>query len=83
MATAGEPLWLRSFETGREILNYDEYVKEFAAENSESTGPKRSIEASRETGAVFVDLPRLVQSFLDAVRQLFLQKLLLMCVWKL
>ncbi|XP_057451210.1 homeobox-leucine zipper protein GLABRA 2 [Lotus japonicus] len=66
MATAGEPLWLRSFETGREILNYDEYVKEFAAENSESTGPKRSIEASRETGAVFVDLPRLVQSFLDA-----------------
>lgn len=68
MATMGEPLWLRSFETGREILNYDEYVKEFAVENSCSGKPKRSIEASRDTGVVFVDLPRLVQSFLDVVR---------------
>ncbi|KAG4972557.1 hypothetical protein JHK84_038636 [Glycine max] len=66
MATVGEPLWLRSFETGREILNYDEYVKEFAVENSSSSGkPKRSIEASRDTAVVFVDLPSLVQSFLD------------------
>ncbi|CAJ1955246.1 unnamed protein product [Sphenostylis stenocarpa] len=65
MTTMGEPLWLRSFETGREILNYDEYVKEFAVENSSSGKPKRSIEASRDTGVVFVDLPRLVQSFLD------------------
>ncbi|KAL2332363.1 hypothetical protein Fmac_019944 [Flemingia macrophylla] len=65
MATVGEPLWLRSFETGREILNYDEYMKEFAVENSSSGKLKRSIEASRDTGVVFVDLPRLVQSFLD------------------
>lgn len=72
MATVGEPLWLRSVETGREILNYDEYLKEFAAENSISERPKRSIEASRETGVVFVDLPRLVQSFLDAVRHLYI-----------
>ncbi|XP_061359335.1 homeobox-leucine zipper protein GLABRA 2-like [Gastrolobium bilobum] len=66
MATVGEPLWLRSFETGREILNYDEYMKEFTVENSNNGRPKRSIEASRETGVVFVDLSRLVQSFLDA-----------------
>ncbi|XVF26774.1 hypothetical protein REPUB_Repub14bG0047500 [Reevesia pubescens] len=66
MATAGEPLWVRSVETGREILNYDEYVKEFSVENSSNGRPKRSIEASRETGVVFVDLPRLVQSFMDA-----------------
>ncbi|XVE52078.1 hypothetical protein DITRI_Ditri02bG0092100 [Diplodiscus trichospermus] len=66
MATAGEPLWVRSVETGREILNYDEYVKEFRVENSSNGRPKRSIEASRETGVVFVDLPRLVQSFMDA-----------------
>uniref|UniRef100_I1MCR2 Homeobox-leucine zipper protein GLABRA 2 n=1 Tax=Glycine max TaxID=3847 RepID=I1MCR2_SOYBN len=65
MATVGEPLWLRSFETGREILNYDEYVREFAVENSSSGKPRRSIEASRDTAVVFVDLPRLVQSFLD------------------
>ncbi|XP_022721435.1 homeobox-leucine zipper protein GLABRA 2-like isoform X1 [Durio zibethinus] len=65
MATAGEPLWVRSVETGREILNYDEYVKEFSVESSSNGRPKRSIEASRETGVVFVDLPRLVQSFMD------------------
>ncbi|KAE7997460.1 hypothetical protein FH972_002096 [Carpinus fangiana] len=67
MATAGEPLWIRSVETGREILNYDEYMKEFpAVKNATNNGrPKRSIEASRETGVVFVDLPRLVQSFVD------------------
>ncbi|KAF5726875.1 homeobox-leucine zipper protein GLABRA 2 [Tripterygium wilfordii] len=65
MATAGEPLWIRSLETGREILNYDEYVKEFKVEYSSNERPKRSIEASRETGFVFVDLPKLVQSFMD------------------
>ncbi|KAK7402294.1 hypothetical protein VNO78_14447 [Psophocarpus tetragonolobus] len=65
MATMGEPLWLRSFETGRQILNYDEYVKEFAVESSSTGQSKRSIEASRDTGVVFVDLSRLVQSFLD------------------
>ncbi|XP_021654904.2 LOW QUALITY PROTEIN: homeobox-leucine zipper protein GLABRA 2 [Hevea brasiliensis] len=65
MATAEEPLWIRSVETGREILNYDEYMKEFGVENTSSGRPKRSIEASRETGVVFVDLPRLVRSFID------------------
>ncbi|XP_050380573.1 homeobox-leucine zipper protein GLABRA 2 isoform X2 [Argentina anserina] len=65
MATAGEPLWVRSVETGREILNYDEYIKEFNIEIPATGRPKRSIEASRETGVVFVDLPKLVQSFMD------------------
>ncbi|XP_044497443.1 homeobox-leucine zipper protein GLABRA 2-like [Mangifera indica] len=65
MATASEPLWIRSVETGREILNYDEYIKEFSVDNPSDGKPKRSIEASRETGVVFVDLPRLVQSFMD------------------
>ncbi|XP_038717571.1 homeobox-leucine zipper protein GLABRA 2-like isoform X2 [Tripterygium wilfordii] len=65
MATAGEPLWIRSLETGREILNYDEYVKEFKVEHSSNEMPRRSIEASRETGVAFVDLPKLVQSFMD------------------
>ncbi|KAF3450736.1 hypothetical protein FNV43_RR06825 [Rhamnella rubrinervis] len=65
MATAAEPLWVRSLETGREILNYDEYTKAFSVETPSNVRPKRSIEASRETGVVFVDLPRLVQSFMD------------------
>lgn len=78
MGTMGEPLWVRSLETDREILNYDEYVKEFGnnkvVENSStntttsSRSMKRlSIEASRDTGLVFVDLPRLLQRFLDVV----------------
>lgn len=69
MASAGEPLWVRSVETGREILNYDEYVREFAG-NDGAWGAgrgRRSIEASRETGVVFVDLPKLIQSFMDVV----------------
>lgn len=66
MATVGEPLWIRSFETGREILNYDEYMKEFAVEHSIKERPKgSSIEASRETGVVFMDLPSLVENLMD------------------
>ncbi|KAL8153159.1 hypothetical protein V2J09_010919 [Rumex salicifolius] len=68
MAGAKEPLWVTSVETGRDILNYDEYVKEFTGGQSSSSSnqrPKRSIEASRDSGVVFVDLPRLVESFMD------------------
>lgn len=67
MANMGEPLWVRSVETGREILNYDEYVKEFAVENSCSGKPKTFIEASRDSEVVFMDLPHLLQTFLDVV----------------
>ncbi|KAL3824368.1 hypothetical protein ACJIZ3_020397 [Penstemon smallii] len=65
MATIEKPLWIRSYETGREILNYDEYLKEFRYENSESMQPNKSIEVSREKGIVFADLSWLVQSFMD------------------
>ncbi|MED6146752.1 hypothetical protein PIB30_037657 [Stylosanthes scabra] len=68
MANIGEPLWVRSVETGREILNYDEYEKVFEVHNNSRIIGRRSnlsIEASRENGIVFMDLPRLVQSFLD------------------
>ncbi|XP_022861561.1 homeobox-leucine zipper protein GLABRA 2-like, partial [Olea europaea var. sylvestris] len=65
MATSGEPLWIRSYETGREILNYDAYMKEFSTQNSSNRQPKTCIEASRETGIIFVELPRLIQSFMD------------------
>ncbi|KAK1362906.1 Homeobox-leucine zipper protein GLABRA 2 [Heracleum sosnowskyi] len=67
MATGGEPLWIRSFETGREILNYDEYLKEFSVENFTKNRPTgSSVEASRDSGVVFMDLPTLVQHFMDA-----------------
>ncbi|CAI9114146.1 OLC1v1014801C3 [Oldenlandia corymbosa var. corymbosa] len=67
MAVSGEPMWVRSLETGREILNYEEYKKTFPFRNLISLyGKGRYLEASRATGIVFSDLPRLVQSFLDA-----------------
>lgn len=67
MASHGEQLWIRSYETGREILNYDEYRKQFCAENYSSMQPRKSsIEASRESALIFVDLPWLVQTFMDA-----------------
>ncbi|KAK4479612.1 hypothetical protein RD792_015138 [Penstemon davidsonii] len=65
MATFEKPLWIRSYETGREILNYDEYLKEFRKENSDTMQPNKSIEVSREKGVVFVELSWLVQSFMD------------------
>ncbi|KAF6164417.1 hypothetical protein GIB67_025243 [Kingdonia uniflora] len=74
MATTGEPLWIQSVETGREILNYDEYIREFPPENSDNKGRiRRSIEASREMGVIFIDLPRLVQSFMvvDQWKEMF------------
>lgn len=61
MASAREPLWIRSFETDRDILNYDEYLKEFTVETRSS----RCVEASRDSGVVFVDLSLLVQTFMD------------------
>ncbi|KAL8113836.1 hypothetical protein AgCh_020937 [Apium graveolens] len=66
MATRGEPLWIRSFETGREILNYDEYMKDFSIQNLMKRRPNgSSVEASRDSGVVFMDLPTLVQCFMD------------------
>lgn len=70
MATAPEPLWHRSVETGREILNYDEYLKTFHLTNSSNNWLKRHIEASRETTVVFMEPSRLVQSFMDEVTKL-------------
>lgn len=67
MASYGEPLWSRSYETGREILNYDEYRKEFCAEDYTTMQPRTCIEASREAALIFVDLPWLVQTFMDTV----------------
>ncbi|CAN8240612.1 unnamed protein product [Cochlearia groenlandica] len=66
MASSAQPLWLRSVETGREILNYDEYLKEFPQSHaSSSLHPRKSIEASRDMGIVFMDAHKLAQSFMD------------------
>ncbi|KAL9156889.1 hypothetical protein ABFS82_09G109700 [Erythranthe guttata] len=69
MATHREPLWVPSYETGREILNYDEYTKQFGNENYyNKMQPNKSIEASKDSAIIFVDLLWLVRSFMDANR---------------
>ncbi|KAI3671573.1 hypothetical protein L1987_87312 [Smallanthus sonchifolius] len=67
MANAGEPLWVESFERGREILNYDVYLNKFSTVDSSNNQRLRFIEASRDSGVVFSDLPWLVRSFMDAM----------------
>ncbi|KAF7023902.1 hypothetical protein CFC21_036331 [Triticum aestivum] len=66
MSSSGEPLWVRSVETGRDILNYDEYVRLFRRDDG--PGDRRaswSVEASRETGVVYLDATNLVHAFMD------------------
>uniref|UniRef100_A0A453FK09 START domain-containing protein n=2 Tax=Aegilops tauschii subsp. strangulata TaxID=200361 RepID=A0A453FK09_AEGTS len=66
MCSSGEPLWVRSVETGRDILNYDEYVRLFRRDDG--PGDRRagwSVEASRETGLVYLDATKLVYAFMD------------------
>lgn len=67
MASSGEPLWVRSIETGRDILNYDEYLREFAGGTRKDCSLWKTVEASRESVVVFLEMNHLVQSFLDAV----------------
>ncbi|KAG2600881.1 hypothetical protein PVAP13_5KG554500 [Panicum virgatum] len=71
MCSAGEPLWVRSLETGRDVLNYDEYARRFqrGGDDPAGGGEQRagwSVEASRETGVVFLDTTQLVNAFMDA-----------------
>ncbi|XP_057509359.1 homeobox-leucine zipper protein ANTHOCYANINLESS 2-like [Actinidia eriantha] len=67
MAQTNEPLWFRSFEGGREILNYDEYLRTFTP----CIGLKPNgfvTEASRETGMVIINSLALVETLMDSNR---------------
>lgn len=66
MAQSDEPLWLRSLEGGREILNHEEYMRTFTP----CIGMKPNgfvSEASRETGMVIINSLALVETLMDAV----------------
>jgi homeobox-leucine zipper protein len=71
MSSSGEPLWVRSVETGRDILNYDEYVRLFRRDDDDAGDLDQrgawSVEASRESGVVYLDTTQLVHAFMDAV----------------
>lgn len=66
MAQTDEPLWLRSLEGGREVLNHEEYMRTFTP----CIGMKPNgfvTEASRETGMVIINSLALVETLMDAV----------------
>uniref|UniRef100_A0A0E0C804 START domain-containing protein n=1 Tax=Oryza meridionalis TaxID=40149 RepID=A0A0E0C804_9ORYZ len=67
MCSSGEPVWVRGVETGRDILNYDEYVRLFRRDHGGSGDQMAgwSVEASRECGLVYLDTMQLVHAFMD------------------
>ena len=86
MAQTDEPLWIRNWEGGREMLNYDEYLRIF---NNPCNGPRPNglvTEASRESGMVIINSLALVETLMDSVSlhkfwpQNLLMFSLLMCV---
>uniref|UniRef100_A0A2N9GUQ5 Homeobox domain-containing protein n=1 Tax=Fagus sylvatica TaxID=28930 RepID=A0A2N9GUQ5_FAGSY len=67
MAQTEEPLWVRSLEGGREILNLEEYMRAFTP----CIGMKPNgfvTEASRETGMVIINSLALVETLMDSNR---------------
>ncbi|XP_062180833.1 homeobox-leucine zipper protein ROC9 [Phragmites australis] len=66
MCSSGEPLWVPSVETGRDVLDYDEYVRLFRCDDDSGYWLAGwSVEASRETGVVYLDTTQLVRAFMD------------------
>lgn len=66
VAQTDDPLWLRSLEGGREILNQEEYLRTFTP----CIGMKPNgfvTEASRETGMVIINSLALVETLMDSV----------------
>ncbi|CAK8560897.1 unnamed protein product [Lathyrus sativus] len=67
MAQTSEPLWIRSLEGGREILNHDEYSRTFTP--CIGLRPNGFVsEASRETGMVIINSLALVETLMDSNR---------------
>ncbi|XP_031263421.1 homeobox-leucine zipper protein ANTHOCYANINLESS 2 isoform X1 [Pistacia vera] len=67
MAQTDEPLWMRSLEGGREVLNQEEYLRTFTP----CIGLKPNgfvSESSRETGMVIINSLALVETLMDPNR---------------
>ncbi|KAJ6729798.1 HOMEOBOX-LEUCINE ZIPPER PROTEIN MERISTEM L1 [Salix viminalis] len=67
MAQADEPLWIGSFEGGREILNHEEHLRSFTPCIGMKPGGFVR-EASRETGMVIINSLALVETLMDSDR---------------
>ncbi|KAL5859790.1 hypothetical protein ACOSQ4_001086 [Xanthoceras sorbifolium] len=67
LAQPDDPLWIRNFEGGRDMLNHEEYMRSFTP----CIGLKPNgfvTEASRETGMVIINSLALVETLMDPNR---------------
>lgn len=68
MCHANEPLWVRSNENGKEVLNLEEHARMFPWPlNIKQHSSEFRTEASRDTAVVIMNSITLVDTFLDAV----------------
>lgn len=68
MLQGTEPLWMKSPDGSKEVLNLDSYERIFQSPNGHLKNPGIRIEASRDSGVVIMNGSALVDMFLDAVR---------------
>lgn len=81
MAQTNEPLWIRSDESGREILNYEEYSRTVST-SCIGLKPNGFVsEASRECGVVIINSLALVETLMDSVSFFQLFSTLLVCIF--
>ncbi|XP_044467845.1 homeobox-leucine zipper protein ANTHOCYANINLESS 2 isoform X1 [Mangifera indica] len=67
MAQPDGPIWVKSVDRGRDVLNREEYMRTFSS--SAALKPNGFVtEASRETGIVIVNSLALVETLMDANR---------------
>ncbi|KAJ1431076.1 START-like domain superfamily [Sesbania bispinosa] len=66
MCQTNEPLWIRSSENEREVLNYEEHARLFPCPLNLKHRSELRTEASRDTVVVIMNSVTLVDAFLDA-----------------
>lgn len=67
MAQSEEPLWVRTPESGREQLNYDEYLRQ-SPRGIGMKPPGLKTEVTRETAMVMMNGVNLVETLMDATQ---------------
>ncbi|XVF12042.1 hypothetical protein REPUB_Repub08aG0080700 [Reevesia pubescens] len=62
-----EPLWIKSTNDGRDVLNLESYERIFPRANTHFKSPNVKIEASRDSGVVIMNGLALVNMFMDSI----------------
>ncbi|ONK74994.1 uncharacterized protein A4U43_C03F12210 [Asparagus officinalis] len=63
-----EPLWIKPGTDGREVLHLETYDRIFSKPGHQFLGPDTRVEASRDSGVVFMSPGALVDMFMDSVK---------------